>query len=203
MNQNLWGPHLWNSLHTMSLVYPLRPTEEDKKNYKNFFTSLQYVIPCSICKKNYMRHLKEHPIDNFLENRKTLFEWVVDIHNLVNVETGKKPMSYDIALKKYGEVYKKNIDLLSERDINYDDEKKMNKKGFDNSNSCNIEQPSFDEKSDMSELLKLNNHNPKIIDNYKYYQNNSYNYNFYFLYFLLTIVIILLFINLIPKKYKK
>jgi hypothetical protein len=149
MNQNLWGSSMWYSLHTITLVYPLRPSNEDKKNYKNFFMNLQHVIPCSICKNNYKRHILEHPIDNFLENRKTLFNWMVDIHNMVNGETGKKILSYNVVLKKYEDVYKKKIDLLSENDINYDDDKdtwEMRKKKFDSNskrfnnsnNSCSI-----------------------------------------------------------------
>ena len=90
MNQNIWGPHLWFSLHTISFNYPLNPTQEERNNFKNFFLNLQEVIPCSICKKNYIRHLKEHPIDNFLNNKKSLVYWVIDMHNMVNGEIGKK-----------------------------------------------------------------------------------------------------------------
>lgn len=111
MNQNIWGPHLWFSLHTISFNYPLSPTLEEKENYKNFFTNLQYVIPCSICKKNYIRHIKEHPIDNSLNNRKDLVYWLIDMHNMVNAEIGKKILSYDVVIKKYEEVYKKNFIL--------------------------------------------------------------------------------------------
>jgi hypothetical protein len=119
MNQNIWGSHLWFSLHTMSFNYPLKPTNEEKEEYKQFFIYLQYVIPCSKCKKNYQRHLKEHPIDSHLENRKKLVYWVIDIHNMVNGEIGKKILSYDIVIKKYEEVYKKRIIL--EDDQNDDD----------------------------------------------------------------------------------
>lgn len=37
MNQNIWGSHLWFSLHSISFNYPLSPSIEDKNNYKNFF----------------------------------------------------------------------------------------------------------------------------------------------------------------------
>ena len=63
MNQNIWGPSMWFSLHTITFSYPLKPTENDKSNYKIFFENFKNVIPCSVCKKNYIRHLKEHPID--------------------------------------------------------------------------------------------------------------------------------------------
>jgi len=109
MNQNLWGPHLWFSLHTMSFNYPVNPTIEDKKNYNFFFTSLKGVIPCSICKKNYIRHLIEHPIDNYLNSKEDLVKWVIDMHNMVNTETGKKNYSYNTIIKMYEDVYKKKL----------------------------------------------------------------------------------------------
>lgn len=111
MNQNIWGPHLWFSLHTMTFNYPIRPTKEDKENYKNFFLSLKNVIPCSICKKNYIRHLNEMPLEKALNSRKDLVYWVIDLHNTVNGETGKKIIPPDIAIKKYEEVYNKKIIL--------------------------------------------------------------------------------------------
>jgi len=121
MNQNIWGPHLWFSLHTMSFNYPLKPTEKDKDEYKNFFINLQNVIPCSVCKKNYIRHLNEHPIKDYLNTRKFLVYWVIDMHNMVNAEIGKKILSYEIVLKKYEDVYKKKfiLDENSKEDTDY------------------------------------------------------------------------------------
>lgn len=118
MNQNIWGPHLWFSLHTISFNYPLKPTDIEKKYYYDFFNNLQEVIPCSVCKKNYKRHLNEHPIKNYLNTRKNLVYWVIDMHNMVNGEIGKKILSYENVIKKYENVYKKKIifedDKLSE-----------------------------------------------------------------------------------------
>ena len=116
MNQNIWGPHLWFSLHTISFNYPIKPSEKDKEEYKLFFKNLQEVIPCSVCKKNYKRHLNEHPIEDYLNSRKLLVYWVIDMHNMVNAEIGKKILSYDIVLKKYEDVYKKKI-LLDDYEI--------------------------------------------------------------------------------------
>ena len=131
MNQNIWGSHLWFSLHTMSFNYPLKPTTEDKNNCKNYFINLQEVIPCSVCKKNYKRHLNEHPIENFLDNRKSLVYWVIDMHNMVNAEIGKKILSYEIVIKKYEDVYQKKM-MLNNEDIDYKknefDKNKLEKK---------------------------------------------------------------------------
>lgn len=109
MNQNIWGSHLWFSLHTITFTYPINPSTIDKNNFKNFFESLQNVIPCAICQRNYKRHLLEHPIDKHLNTRKDLVYWFIDIHNMVNSEIGKKFMSYDVVLKKYENVYQKDL----------------------------------------------------------------------------------------------
>jgi hypothetical protein len=139
MNQNIWGPHLWFSLHTISFVYPLKPNKMDKENYKNFFLSLENVIPCAICKKNYKRHLKEHPIDNYLDSRKNLVYWVIDMHNLVNGEIGKKILSYDTVMKKYETVFNKKFILDSENNEDKldNDEKYVNNSYNKNENIIN------------------------------------------------------------------
>jgi hypothetical protein len=118
MNQNIWGSHLWFSLHTITFNYPIEPTTTDKEEYKQFFINLQNVIPCSVCKKNYKRHINEHPIDNFLNNRKDLVYWLIDMHNMVNGEIGKKILSYDIVIKKYEKVYGKKIKLDNNDTLN-------------------------------------------------------------------------------------
>ncbi len=121
MNQNIWGPNLWFSLHTMTFTYPLIPSEDDKKNYRTFFYSLQHVIPCAVCKKNYIRHLKEFPVDDHLESRKKLVYWLIDLHNIVNGETGKKILSYDTVIKKYEKVYGKKLILEGSIDLDESD----------------------------------------------------------------------------------
>lgn len=128
MNQNIWGPTLWFSLHTITMNYPNQPTFLQKKDYKNFFTSLQYVIPCKVCRNNYQRHLIEHPIDNFLNSRKSLVFWLIDIHNMVNSETGKKVLSYDKVIEKYEKIYEKKIF------DNYDEKEILNKMNQSNKN---------------------------------------------------------------------
>ena len=119
MNQNIWGPHLWFSLHTISFNYPLRPKKEEINQYHNFFTSLQNVIPCSVCKKNYIRHLKEHPINQFLNNRKDLVYWVIDMHNMVNAEIGKKILENDIIQEQLRKMTNErdDIKLISEEKL--------------------------------------------------------------------------------------
>ena len=98
---NVWGPHGWKFMHYVSLGYPQVPTENDKINYKEFYSNLKNVLPCKTCAMNYERNLTELPIDNALHSRDTLVKWVIDIHNKVNEELGKPIVSPEDALQLY------------------------------------------------------------------------------------------------------
>ena len=97
---DVWGPSLWKSIHYIALAYSMNPTDEQKIIYKNYFTSIQAVLPCSICANNYARHLIELPLtDEVLKNKETLVKWTIDMHNKVNEENGKTIYSFDDGLK--------------------------------------------------------------------------------------------------------
>jgi hypothetical protein len=105
MDPNIWGPHAWMFLHTITLNYPKTPTEQDKQNYKNFFNNLLYVLPCANCAHNYQLHLKKYPIHNFLNTRNHLIKWLIKIHNEVNTILNKPQFSYSEFKKKYKSIY--------------------------------------------------------------------------------------------------
>ena len=84
-------------MHFVSLGYPDNPTDQDKQNYKNFYYSLQHILPCEKCAQNYKHNLAKYPIDNHLANRDTLVKWVIDVHNEVNEELNKPTLKYEEA----------------------------------------------------------------------------------------------------------
>lgn len=91
-----WGPHGWKFIHYITLGYPDRPTSDHKNRYKKFFLTLTGVIPCVLCRNNYIKHLKEYPIsDKVLKNKKNLMGWGVLMHNLVNKSNNKKVVPID------------------------------------------------------------------------------------------------------------
>lgn len=49
----IWGPPMWHFLHTMSFNYPIVPSPDDMKNYREFVYSLQNVLPCRYCRENF------------------------------------------------------------------------------------------------------------------------------------------------------
>ena len=91
MLTSVWGPSLWHYLHTMSFNYPVKPTKQDKKNYKNFVYSLRNVLPCKYCRLNLRKNLKVIPIKpNDLKNRCNFSKWMYKLHELINKMLGKK-----------------------------------------------------------------------------------------------------------------
>ena len=109
MNQNIWGPRLWTFLHIMSFNYPIVPTQKDKQHYETFVDSLQYILPCSVCRKNFKRNLRAFPPQ--LNSRKAFVYWLIDIHNEVNSMTGKKRLSYNHVVELYEKKLNKKLHL--------------------------------------------------------------------------------------------
>lgn len=83
-NPSLWGNSAWTFFEYAALGYPDYPTQEDKDHYKQLFYSLEFTIPCKECRMNYGNHILETPIDNYLSNSYSLYEWVIIMENKVN-----------------------------------------------------------------------------------------------------------------------
>jgi hypothetical protein len=88
---SVWGPMLWSYLHTMSFNYPVNPTKEDKKHYRDFIVNLQYVMPCKYCRINLTKNFKELPLTmKDMENRDSFSKYVYNLHETVNKMLKKK-----------------------------------------------------------------------------------------------------------------
>ncbi|QKF94765.1 ERV/ALR sulfhydryl oxidase [Fadolivirus algeromassiliense] len=107
MRPEVWGPHAWIFLHSITMNYPDKPSNQDKKEMKDFFSSLKYVLPCDKCSKNLQKHMIKYPLtDNVLSSRDSLIRWLIDIHNEVNRDNNKPIYSYSTAKNKLENLYK-------------------------------------------------------------------------------------------------
>ena len=99
----VWGPSLWHSLHTISFNYPVKPTNEQKKEYRNFMLSLKHVLPCKYCRINYKKNLKALPLTmKVMESRDTFSLWVYKLHEHVNKMLNKKSrLTYENVRDRY------------------------------------------------------------------------------------------------------
>ena len=86
-----WGPAMWHYLHMMSFNYPVNPTPENKKQYKEFIISLKHVLPCKYCRINLANNLKKKPLlACHMANRETFSRYVYELHETVNKMLHKK-----------------------------------------------------------------------------------------------------------------
>lgn len=88
---SIWGPLIWTFLHTVSFNYPVNPSPENKKHYKDFIYSLRYILPCKYCRINLTKNLKQKPILMcHMKNRETFSRYIYELHELVNKMLDKK-----------------------------------------------------------------------------------------------------------------
>lgn len=76
----IWGPHFWFILRCIANNYSDNPTKEETAHVRTFFTELQFVLPCEVCKYTFRQHYNRNPLDKYLSNRDKLMEWVEIIY---------------------------------------------------------------------------------------------------------------------------
>lgn len=102
INPSVWGPSAWKFMHYITLSYPDYPSSDDKINIRNFFTSVQYLLPCEKCRFHFSNYIKQYPLDdNVMRSRYNLSNWLLTIHNNVNKSLNKSTMTYDEMIKLY------------------------------------------------------------------------------------------------------
>ena len=117
MDPEVWGPHAWQFLHSITLAYPDNPTLEDKNNHAQFFNNIQYILPCQKCKGHYSQNIQNSPVEQHLDNKESLFKRLVDIHNIVNVMNNKREYSYDEVIKLYEKIYNKSNKFIQHKSL--------------------------------------------------------------------------------------
>ncbi len=100
---SVWGPLQWTFLHIMSFNYPINPTPEDKKHYRDYVLNLQYVLPCKYCRMNLTNNFKKKPLQMcHMANRETFSRYIYELHETVNRMLKKKSkLSYCDVRERY------------------------------------------------------------------------------------------------------
>jgi len=103
MMTSIWGPAMWHALHTISFDYPVHPSNEEKKHYREFIESLKYVLPCKYCRINLTNNLKIYPVrECHMKNRDTFSRYVYNLHEFINKMLGKTSgLSYCDVRERY------------------------------------------------------------------------------------------------------
>lgn len=107
----IWGPMFWSTLHIISLAYPDDPTYSEKRAAKELFNALVYLLPCPVCRSHYKEINQLMPVETWLDNRKSLVEWVWMMHNEVNKKLGKPEITMTEFYKRYNEMADRGLPI--------------------------------------------------------------------------------------------
>ena len=103
MLTSVWGPVMWHMLHTISFNYPVKPTDEQIKDYYRFFKKLKKILPCGTCRDNLSKNYKSLEFGkHYFKNRETLSKFVYNLHETLNKMLNKKSnLTYEDVRNKY------------------------------------------------------------------------------------------------------
>ena len=91
MMTSVWGAPMWHYLHTMSFNYPVEPTIQNKKHYRDFVLNLRNVLPCKYCRINLANNLKKKPLMMcHMKSRETFSRYIYELNETVNRMLNKK-----------------------------------------------------------------------------------------------------------------
>ena len=85
LSPKIWGNSGWVFLFSIASIYPRDKVRfQTKRKYYNYFVSLGEVLPCENCRHHYQQYLNSKPVGFYLENRNSLFNWLIGLHNKSN-----------------------------------------------------------------------------------------------------------------------
>lgn len=95
MDPKIWGKPMWESLYNIAYVYPGDSDNYVVERYRNFFESLQDLLPCRMCRLNFKEHIAKEPISGYMKTNKDLVKWLNIIQNEVCKLKGKKEVKFE------------------------------------------------------------------------------------------------------------
>lgn len=106
LDPEIWGPHYWFFLHTISMTYPKYPNAATKKKYYEFIQNLPLFIPVEKISTEFYNIIEEYPITPYLDNKESLIRWMHFIHNKINTKLEKPTISLGKFYENYYDAYK-------------------------------------------------------------------------------------------------
>ena len=107
LDPEIWGPHFWFFINTLSLNYPNNPNDVTKKKYYEFIQNLPLFIPVEEIANDFDKLLKLYPVSSYLDSKKSFVKWVHFKHNKINEKMEKPKISLTDFYNNYYNEYKK------------------------------------------------------------------------------------------------
>jgi hypothetical protein len=99
---------LHSSAERIGIPNHRRLPQEENRLWAGLLSSLQYSLPCPLCKKHYSAFIISHPITSV--TREFIRNWLFTLHSDVNARTGKQST---ITIDKIPEIYSQPFNFSS------------------------------------------------------------------------------------------
>lgn len=104
---NIWGPPLWNILHSLAerIYVPKLPhlIKEQQRLWAGLLSSLRLSLPCPLCRKHYTEYYNLHFPDNHIHGdfKGYIRYWLYQIHHDVNSRLNRQNIPIDTLSNVY------------------------------------------------------------------------------------------------------
>ena len=105
LDPNVWGPHYWFFLHTVTLTYPEYPNDITRRKYYDLIMNMPLFIPNPEIGNHFAELLDKYPVTPYLENRYSFQRWVFFTHNKISTHIGKPEIGHNEADNNYFKMY--------------------------------------------------------------------------------------------------
>lgn len=103
ITKSFWGNSFWFMIHFLALIV-VKNSSKRKLLLELIFT-LTILMPCNTCKKHLKITLDKYNekgiFQEIMNGGVNIFEWTVDLHNIVNKSLDKKQFTYQEAIRLY------------------------------------------------------------------------------------------------------
>lgn len=93
----LWGSGKWAFLELIARSFPDTLSSAQQYHLKQNLLSLEFLLPCEICKNHYSEYIKKTNLRSLdLSKKTTVKKWINDLHNsrLKKIRTMKEVDDY-------------------------------------------------------------------------------------------------------------
>lgn len=104
ISPDIWGPSTWTFLHLIVLSEPEILDTSRLGYYKTLFTVLQELLPCQKCRNHLRENMGKLKDLTSIQSKRELFDWTVELHNLVNQITNKRTYDLEEAFQLWNDI---------------------------------------------------------------------------------------------------
>ena len=117
IDPHCWGESGWTMFHAPALSAPVNLSElpDEQTRLRDFYTHYGKGLPCTSCRGHYADGIQAMPPP--VDDRTALIEWTIEVHNRVNVATGKARMDPDEALLHWSQRFGRNFQVVGHLDV--------------------------------------------------------------------------------------